>query len=396
MPNPDYSPNRLMSGEKVRRLLYDARRLVLAFAQPLLNVWRHPLSRSQTVARLTPYVVLAHQSEPLPIVPYASPVQAGSVLYLDSLNNRENAGAQQIYFEPDYVWDVTAAARSPLSLTSSGTPLLHQQTLLDVDYGTIAALKDLPLKLRYEHYPVVIAPWSHFFGRYYTFTLWVLTKLCRIQQVITPELWQSAKFCYPRFNTAYEAQYLEKLGIPLENVVNTRPKTLKVTTDRLILANNQTRVNRISPADIQLMRRRFLPPRTGPGHRRLFFPRRYRRILKNEAELRTVVAQYGFETIEDIERSVDDQIALFQSASHIVAVHGAGLSNLVWCHPGTHVIELFYRGYTKPGFYFLCQVLGLKYDCLFDNSTATDSFSNQFCDLDIDPTLLATLLEQLP
>ena len=75
-----------------------------------------------------------------------------------------------------------------------------------------------------------------------------------------------------------------------------------------------------------------------------------------------------------------------------MTVHGAGLANLVWCRPKTHIIELFYRGYTKPGFYYLARLLDLKYDCLFDNSPVSDSFSNRFCDLDIDSVALRQLI----
>ena len=30
----------------------------------------------------------------------------------------------------------------------------------------------------------------------------------------------------------------------------------------------------------------------------------------------------------------------FAEASHVLAAHGAGLTNLLWCHPGTKVIEI--------------------------------------------------------
>ncbi|MEO1591962.1 MAG: glycosyltransferase family 61 protein [Cyanobacteria bacterium J06632_22] len=400
-----------LSGTWTRRLLFEVKRATQATLQRLLSIWRRPLDRAETVAYLGDHVSLAHRPASLPVSTYRSPVQLGTELRLDVLNNsvlknsalnshsnnssNNTLGESLLHFEPDYVWDITARGSiRQLALTRSGTPLVNGHLLLDVDYGTVAGFKDMPVTLRHQHYPVIIAPWSHFFGQYYTFVLWVLAKLCRMQAAIEPALWQRAKVCYPRFNTAYETQYLEKLGLPLENVIDTRTSRARLSTDRLILANNQTRVNRISPADVALLRQRFLPAQQAVAGRRLFFPRRGRRVLKNEAELRIVLEKYGFESIEDTPRSVDEQIALFQSAACIVAVHGAGLSNLVWCSAGTHVVELFYRGYTKPGFYYLCQLLGLQYDCLFDRSRVTDSFSNQFCDLEIDPTALAALLER--
>ena len=37
---------------------------------------------------------------------------------------------------------------------------------------------------------------------------------------------------------------------------------------------------------------------------------------------------------------VKDQMKTFAEASHVLAAHGAGLTNLLWCQPGTKVIEI--------------------------------------------------------
>jgi capsular polysaccharide biosynthesis protein len=38
--------------------------------------------------------------------------------------------------------------------------------------------------------------------------------------------------------------------------------------------------------------------------------------------------------------TIKEQMKTFAEASHIVAAHGAGLTNLLWCQPGTKVIEI--------------------------------------------------------
>ena len=47
----------------------------------------------------------------------------------------------------------------------------------------------------------------------------------------------------------------------------------------------------------------------------------------------------GTVALEDLE--FRDQVALFRDAETVVAPHGGGLTNLVFCDPGTKVIELF-------------------------------------------------------
>ncbi|MDJ1175384.1 hypothetical protein [Roseofilum capinflatum] len=48
-------------------------------------------------------------------------------------------------------------------------------------------------------------------------------------------------------------------------------------------------------------------------------------------------------------------------AHQIVAPHGAGLSNLVFCSPGTQVIELFSPNYVETHYWVLSQELDLDY-----------------------------------
>jgi capsular polysaccharide biosynthesis protein len=38
--------------------------------------------------------------------------------------------------------------------------------------------------------------------------------------------------------------------------------------------------------------------------------------------------------------SIKDQMKTFAEATHIVAAHGAGLVNLLWCKSGTKVVEI--------------------------------------------------------
>ena len=52
------------------------------------------------------------------------------------------------------------------------------------------------------------------------------------------------------------------------------------------------------------------------------------------------MALQGWETITLTSMSTKKQIELFSSASHVISTHGAGLTNLLWCQPGTKVIEI--------------------------------------------------------
>ena len=62
------------------------------------------------------------------------------------------------------------------------------------------------------------------------------------------------------------------------------------------------------------------------------------RKLLNSDEL--LLKLKGWETVALENMSISDQMKTFAEASHILAAHGAGLTNLLWCHPGTKVIEI--------------------------------------------------------
>ncbi len=59
---------------------------------------------------------------------------------------------------------------------------------------------------------------------------------------------------------------------------------------------------------------------------------------------------------------LNTQIEYIRDAKTIVAAHGSGLYHLIWCQPGTHVIEIFATDDPrKPIFESFCEVLGLRY-----------------------------------
>ena len=62
------------------------------------------------------------------------------------------------------------------------------------------------------------------------------------------------------------------------------------------------------------------------------------RRLINSDEL--LLKLKGWETVALENMNIRDQMRTFAEATHIVAAHGAGLTNLLWCRPGTKVIEI--------------------------------------------------------
>ena len=65
-----------------------------------------------------------------------------------------------------------------------------------------------------------------------------------------------------------------------------------------------------------------------------------RRVLRNEAALIAMLQRRGVRSVVPGELPVTQQIALFRAARLVIGAHGGGLTNLVFCEPGTHVCEM--------------------------------------------------------
>lgn len=99
-----------------------------------------------------------------------------------------------------------------------------------------------------------------------------------------------------------------------------------------------------------------------PNSKRLYITRKVsiRRVL-NEAEVIDLLSRYGFEVVDLAEISISEQAALMASAEAIIAVHGAGLTNLTFCTEGAKVIEIFAKNYVKLTYWGLCNLMHLDY-----------------------------------
>jgi capsular polysaccharide biosynthesis protein len=240
-----------------------------------------------------------------------------------------------------------------------------------------------------------VAPWSHKWATYYEFVVHILGKLCRIKQAIDPSLWAAAKVCYPLRRAPFEQQYLSLLGLDESALVDTRHHA--VVPRSLVISNLQSRDHLATPTTLASLRDTFLagvrPPED--GGRRLYLSRvGWKRQVINESEVRDVVSSYGLEIIESIPVSVEEQIRLFNSASLVVSPHGSALANLVWCSPGTRVIELFSRSFVSDVYAGICHVLGLRHTYLLDEATEPHHWTNLHKDLTVDIRSLVTALEE--
>lgn len=108
----------------------------------------------------------------------------------------------------------------------------------------------------------------------------------------------------------------------------------------------------------------------------LFFPTHFyidrraasNRRLHNEDELIEALEQQGFTIIQLEYLTFDEQMLLFSHAEYIIGAHGAGLANMVFCQPGTKIIELMPHTLLRWCYRQIAMVADLPYQCVITQS----------------------------
>ena len=85
-----------------------------------------------------------------------------------------------------------------------------------------------------------------------------------------------------------------------------------------------------------------------------------RRVL-NEAAVLDYLIPLGYQPVWLEDLSFSEQVGLFQQAEQIIAPHGAGLANLIWCQPGAKVVEFFSPQYLPECYWVIAKQIGLSY-----------------------------------
>lgn len=93
---------------------------------------------------------------------------------------------------------------------------------------------------------------------------------------------------------------------------------------------------------------------------------KFGRVARNMDELIPVLNKYGFETIDTGEMSIADQMNLFAQTKNLIAIHGAGITNIIFSNwEKLNLLEILPgTGQLNTHYYWMAKQLGVKYDAL--------------------------------
>lgn len=139
-----------------------------------------------------------------------------------------------------------------------------------------------------------------------------------------------------------------------------------VACSSLLVPSLLARASIVHPLALKLLRDAFPRISKGPGQRRLYISRgdaQVRRVL-NEDEVIRRLSGHGFEAVTLSALSFGEQHRLFSEASIVLGPHGAGFTNMLFCHRGATVMEIHSPSLSSSFFRLLSQLLGHRYTSL--------------------------------
>jgi tetratricopeptide (TPR) repeat protein/capsular polysaccharide biosynthesis protein len=197
---------------------------------------------------------------------------------------------------------------------------------------------------------------------------WMIDVLSRIDllQKSGINLGEIDYFAFNQCDQSYQKETLKTLGIPLNKVVESRLKP-HIKTPKLIVPSTVTNddFKNIPKWACDFIRKQFLPQNftQNPNYKRIYISRRNtwgRRVI-NEVEVMEVLSKYGFISVDLDAMSVAQQAVCFASAEVVIAPHGAGLTNIIFCAPGTKIMEIFAPSYLVNYYWIISNFCGLSH-----------------------------------
>lgn len=248
-----------------------------------------------------------------------------------------------------------------------GAAITHDDTLLfDLSpyFGAIRPAQH-PIFLRFGLPPVrdvtgaVGLLTTRGVDNYYHFLLDVIPRLELLRlgglQVDTYLVNQSLRF---------QGELLRTFGVPADRVLQSSDNP-HLRAQMLVVPSLPDNEMRTPGWIVALLRDRLLPPNLDGPHRRIYVGRGrcpHTRMVRNEEGLLNMLSHHGVTPVDPGRMSVREQVRLFAEAELVIAAHGAALTNLVFCSPGTRIVELFAPDYVNVCFWALStQVGGLDY-----------------------------------
>jgi capsular polysaccharide biosynthesis protein len=198
----------------------------------------------------------------------------------------------------------------------------------------------------------------------------------------------NSHFIIPSQQFSYHQEYLKYFGIGKDRIIDEQ-SVHHIQADWLYVTSHVKYFDHHPNWSLDfLYKSTVLQPQKKPT-KRIYISRAdagRNRPVHNEADFEMMLSKHGFESVQLTKLTVFEKAAVFNSANIVVGVHGGGLVNLVFCEPGTTVLEIFPDKYVRHAYYDIADKRSLRYEYMLlpTIGDATDALRGQTLGLVID------------
>lgn len=209
----------------------------------------------------------------------------------------------------------------------------------------------------------------------------------------------SVDLLYSPYSLSYQKQTLDIMGYSSNRIIPAERYSFIQAQTLLIPYFKNSGYPWTKDWVIDFIRNRLLIKNTKEYPKRIYInrSRAVKRKIANENELVNFLSKYGFASIELEELDFIEQVNLFNGAEIIVAPHGAGLSNIIFCEKSAKIIEIIGSNRVASFFINIAQRIELEYYYLASEGLSSKEFLKQLKKINVssDDQCIQVNLEKL-
>jgi hypothetical protein len=105
----------------------------------------------------------------------------------------------------------------------------------------------------------------------------------------------------------------------------------------------------------------------------IFINRKGTRHITNFKEIEPILSKHNISVVDPGSMNLNEQAQLFNSATHVIGIHGAGMTNMVFTnHQKVKALELCSSNRIGTQYYWLCTALGIDWDMMLGSEANPD------------------------
>lgn len=199
------------------------------------------------------------------------------------------------------------------------------------------------------------------------------------------------KFAIHTSHKSYQVETLKLLDIPTDKIISIKEKehphiqAQSLIVPSPIIARNTNEL-RVTKWGCQFLRNEFLNEKIlakSSDSLRIYISRKKAKLRQviNEVQVMEFLQKFGFKSVVLESLPVLEQVALLAKAEVVISPHGAGLTNIMFCAPGTKVIEIFSPSYVIRTYWVISNHCHLNYYYMLGEKSFDDPAAKRMASL---------------